>query len=86
MSNENHENDITFYTKQVDSVLKYHNKNKNIPFIALLLSAIKKPWGNKIIKSEQMNFNNFESREYDYDKLEAGLLGYEEVAIEDVTK
>lgn len=54
MSNENHENDITFYTKQVDSVLKYHNKNKNIPFIALLLSAIKKPWGNKIIKSEQL--------------------------------
>lgn len=48
MSNENHENDITFYTKQVDSVLKYHNKNKNIPFIALLLSAIKKPW---VIKS-----------------------------------
>ena len=86
MSNGNHENDITFYTQQVDAVLKYHNKNKSIPFIALLLSAIKKPWGSEIVKSEQMNFNNFESREYDYDKLEAGLLGHEEVAIEDVTK
>ena len=31
-------------------------------------------------------FDNFESREYDYDKLEAGLLGYEEVSIGDVTK
>jgi plasmid replication initiation protein len=31
-------------------------------------------------------FDNFEAREYDYDKLEQGLLGYEEIAIEDVTK
>ena len=31
-------------------------------------------------------FNNFPSREYDYDKLEAGLLGYEEVSTGDVTK
>ena len=36
--------------------------------------------------NKKVSFNNFESREYDYDKLEAGLLGYEEVAIEDVTK
>lgn len=87
LANSNHNNDISFYTQQVDEIIKYHNKNKNIPFIALLLSAIKKPWGNNsILKSEQLKFNNFDERQYDYDKLEAGLLGYEEVAIEDVTK
>ena len=38
------------------------------------------------LNTKTPNFNNFESREYDYKKLEAGLLGHEEVAIEDVTK
>lgn len=68
-------------------------------YIGLLLSALKKNFKKKIVippsqkevvvdsdKSNQTKFNNFKGREYDWDKLENGLLGYEEVSIEDVTK
>jgi hypothetical protein len=67
-------------------------------YIGLLISALKGNWKEKIVippseevvcdkdDFKQTQFHNFESRQYDYDKLEKGLLGYEEVVIEDVTK
>jgi plasmid replication initiation protein len=89
MENENRKNDFVFFTQQVERIVKYHNKNKNIPFIALLLSAIKKPWVENN-NTEQLSFNNFESRDIynnpqQMKSLEEKLLGWDkddEVAID----
>lgn len=66
--------------------IRDNRKVKTIKFIIKAKTNKKVTLKKDITTNKKVSFNNFESREYDYDKLEAVLLGYEEVAIEDVTK
>jgi plasmid replication initiation protein len=63
--------------------VKFYITKRNDNFIRLQNDSQK---NDEKIKSKKIGFNNFDAREYNYKKLENGLLGYEEVAIEDVTK
>ncbi|WP_195966730.1 replication initiation protein [Clostridium sp. 1001283B150210_160208_E6] len=69
---------IEYFKTEVDKVMRYHKHRKDIPFIALILSALKNPWNNE--KQEQLKFgsgfNNFEGRQYDHDAIEEMALGY----------
>lgn len=83
-----------YFTTQVDITTRYYHNNKKAPFIALLISAIKKGWSYSENKQLSFgSFNNFESRDIynnpdEMKSLEHGLLGWdkdeseEEVAID----
>ena len=59
---------ITFFIKNNEKNIKNdENFNKNV----------KKFQKNTKNSSKQLNFNNYKQREYDYDKLEKQLLGWE---------
>lgn len=50
--------------------------------IGFAIKAIKEGWDMRIVENKsnivnQLGFNNFQTREYDYDKLERQLLGWE---------
>ena len=73
--------------EKAEEVLEYAvNCSKNNP-IGFAIKAIE---GNWYLKNKETNgvnprsFNNFKGREYDYDKLESMLLGYEEYSEEDI--
>lgn len=60
--------------------------NKNNP-VGFSINAIEGNWNLKNKETNGVNprsFNNFKGREYDYDKLESMLLGYEEYSEEDI--
>lgn len=60
--------------------------NKNNP-VGFAIKAIEGNWNLKNKETNGVNpirFNNFKGREYDYDKLEAMLLGYEDYSEEDI--
>jgi plasmid replication initiation protein len=81
--------DMSFYKYieyEMNRVREYAKLTTVKDVVSCLKSALRENWGEQISIPKNSEFNNFESRQYDYDKLEAGLLGYEEVAIEDVTK
>jgi plasmid replication initiation protein len=81
--------DMSFYQYieyEMERVKEYSKQTTIKDVVSCLKSALKEYWGEKIIIPKKSGFNNFESRQYDFDKLENGLLGYEKVAIEDVTK
>ena len=71
---------------EMDRVREYGTTTTIKDVVSCLKSALRENWGEQISIPKNSEFNNFDGREYDYDKLEAGLLGHEEVAIEDVTK
>jgi plasmid replication initiation protein len=84
-----HKIDMSFYQYieyEMERVREYAKQTTVKNVVSCLKSALRENWGEEIIIPKNSEFNNFEAREYDYDKLENGLLGYEEVAIEDVTK
>lgn len=73
--------------EKAEEVLEYAvNCSKNNP-IGFAIKAIEGNWN---LKNKEINgvnprsFNNFKGREYDYDKLESMLLGYEEYSEEDI--
>ena len=81
--------DMSFYQYieyEMDRVKEYAKVTTIKDIVSCLKSALRENWGEQISIPKNSDFNNFEARQYDYDKLEAGLLGYEEVAIGDVTK
>ena len=53
-------------------ISKFKNVNN---LTGAMIQAIRENWTTNSINNN--NFNNFESREYDYDKLEKKLLGWE---------
>lgn len=60
--------------------------NKNNP-VGFSIKAIEGKWNLRNKETNGVNpksFNNFKGREYDYDKLESMLLGYEEYSEEDI--
>ena len=60
--------------------------NKNNP-VGFSIKAINGNWKFENKETNGVNprsFNNFKGREYDYDKLESMLLGYEEYSEEDI--
>ena len=55
--------------------------------IGFAIKAIEGKWKLENKETNGVNprsFNNFKGREYDYDKLESMLLGYEEYSEEDI--
>lgn len=73
--------------EKAEEVLKYAvNCNKNNP-IGFAIKAINEGWKLKNKETNGVNprsFNNFEPRQYDYDKLEAMLNGWEDYSEEDI--
>ena len=77
--------------EKAEEVLEYA-RNKNNP-VGFAIKAIKE---NRKLENKETNgvnsrsevsprsFNNFKGRNYDYDKLEAMLLGYEDYSEEDI--
>lgn len=59
--------------KEKYTIVSKFKKVKNLT--GAMIDAIKEDW--TIQESGNNSFNNFESREYDYDKLEKKLLGWE---------
>lgn len=66
----------------VEKAIEYAiHKNAEKP-IGFAIKAIKEDWDMRIVENKSnivnpVGFNNFEPREYDYDKLERQLLGWE---------
>ena len=73
--------------EKAEEVLEYAvNCSKNNP-IGFAIKAIEGKWKLENKETNGVNprsFNNFKGREYDYDKLESMLLGYEEYSEEDI--
>ena len=73
--------------EKAEEVLEYAiNCNKNNP-IGFTIKAINEGWKLKNKETNEINprsFNNFEPKQYDYDKLEAMLLGHEEYKEDDI--
>lgn len=73
--------------EKAEEVLEYVvNCSKNNP-IGFAIKAIEGKWKLENKETNGVNprsFNNFKGREYDYDKLESMLLGYEEYSEEDI--
>ena len=81
-------NPVNYILEKVNYLNNYISKKPIENIIGFLKHAMEEDYGLKSIQIQpnQTKFNNFDAREYDYDKLEAGLLRYEEVSIGDVTK
>ena len=73
--------------QKAEEVLEYAvTCNKNNP-VGFSIKAINKGWKLKNKETNGINprsFNNFEGRSYQYDKLEAMLLGHEDYSEEDI--
>lgn len=73
--------------QKVEEVLEYAvTCNKNNP-VGFSIKAINEGWKLKNKETNGINprsFNNFEGRSYQYDKLEAMLLGHEDYSEEDI--
>ena len=68
-------------------VLEYAVASKKNNPVGFAISAINGNWKLENKETNGVNpirFNNFKGREYDYDKLEAMLLGYEDYSEEDI--
>lgn len=73
--------------EKAEEVLEYAVVCKKDNPIGFAISAINGNWKLKNKETNGVNprsFNNFKGREYDYDKLESMLLGYEEYSEEDI--
>lgn len=82
------ENDIEIVKKVCKEVKEKTNK-VNSKFLINAISYVKgrnKKGLNSRSEVNTRSFNNFKGREYDYDKLELMLLGYEEYSEEDIHK
>ena len=64
--------DIEKIKEKYSIISKFKNVNN---LTGAMMQAIREDWTTNGINNN--NFNNFESREYDYDKLEKKLLGWE---------
>lgn len=73
--------------EKAEEILEYAvTCNKNNP-VGFAISAINGNWKLENKETNGVNprsFNNFKGREYDYDKLESMLLGYEDYSEEDI--
>ena len=73
--------------QKAEEVLEYAvTCNKNNP-VGFSIKAINEGWKLKNKETNGINprsFNNFEGRSYQYDKLEAMLLGHEDYSEEDI--
>lgn len=73
---------VDYISNQLEVVKKYiqNSKDKELNFIGVLISALKDNWKTNIIdiqpKQKELKFNNFESRDYNFDALEQMALGY----------
>lgn len=73
--------------EKAEEVLEYAVVYKKDNPIGFAIKAIEGNWKLKNKETNGVNprsFNNFKGREYDYDKLESMLLGYEEYSEEDI--
>lgn len=73
--------------ERAKEVLEYAVVYKKDNPVGFAISAINGNWKLENKETNGVNprsFNNFKGREYDYDKLEAMLLGYEEYSEEDI--
>ena len=73
--------------EKAEEVLEYAVACKKDNPIGFAISAINGNWKLKNKEANGVNprsFNNFKGREYNYDKLESMLLGYEEYSEEDI--
>lgn len=72
--------------EEVKEAIKYAKDNNARDIKAYVKKCIQNNWHkSKITKSNGINpfkFNNFEPREYDYESLEAQLLGHKETEVE----
>ena len=73
--------------EKAEEVLEYAVTCKKDNPVGFAISAINGKWKLENKETNGVNprsFNNFKGREYDYDKLESMLLGYEEYSEEDI--
>lgn len=80
------ENDVEIVKEACEDV-KAQTNNINSKFLINAINYVKgrkKKSSNLISEINHLKFNNFEPRQYDYDKLEAMLNGWEDYSEEDI--
>jgi len=66
-----------YITEKIDIINEYNKSNEVPNYVGAVIKAIKENWQPNIIVGKKNKFHSYDQRNYNMDKLEQGLLGWE---------